>query len=332
MKRLNTAHFRTVFAAILAVVTGCLLFAGIPALAAEVGTTNANARPIAENLSYTTYKGIAITGRFSASDPEGDAVLFEVTDLPKKGTIRFDSAGTFVYTPGENKKGQDVFSYLAVDDAGNLSQKATVTIDIDKQSTKLTYADMADNPAHYAALVLAEKGLLVGEKIGDQYFFRPQAAVTRGEFLTMCLGMTDVETLRDITRTGFSDDAAMPDWVKPYVSTALLSGYVTGYKNEEGRLVFGADKAITAAEAAVILNNILDISDVASVAAVSSDSCPVWAYQAEVNLAACNIIEAPGAGSYNTAVSRAEAADMFVSAMALQDARGGTSLLSWALK
>jgi hypothetical protein len=114
-----------------------------------------------------------------------------------------------------------------------------------------------------------------GEKLGSEYLFRPDTPVTRGEFLAMCLAMNDTETLRGITRTGFSDDESIPMWVKPYVSTALMSGIITGFKNNDGQLVFASQAPITFSEAAVILNNSLKITDVISVGAFSEDACPV---------------------------------------------------------
>ncbi len=72
-----------------------------------------------------------------------------------------------------------------MDEKGGISLPATVTIHINKQSTKITYADMGGNASCYSSLLLAEKGILTGEKLGNEYFFRPGSAVTRGEFLAM---------------------------------------------------------------------------------------------------------------------------------------------------
>lgn len=323
---------RAVIALLLVVLASGFLLAGVPALAADaqVQVAAQNANPIAKNLEYSTFRNIAIRGHFSATDPDGDVVTFELTDIPKKGSVQVGEDGSFVYTPTENKKGQDSFSYIAIDTKGSISNKATVTISIDKQATKITYSDMTGNSSHYAALVLAEKGVLIGEKLGSEYFFKPDSDVTRGEFIAMCLGMSDAETLKDITRTGFSDDDRIPMWVKPYVSTALMSGIITGYKDSEGRLVFASQEPITFSEAAVVLNNLLKITDVVTVTAMEDSVCPVWAYQAEANLVACNIMPAMGT-ECGTNMTRAEAADMLVAAMSLLKERdSGSSLLSWA--
>jgi hypothetical protein len=34
---------------------------------------------------------------------------------------------------------------------------------------------MKDSASYYSALVLAEKGVFLGEKLGGEYFFRPTA-------------------------------------------------------------------------------------------------------------------------------------------------------------
>lgn len=330
MKTGNRKSIRTVISLLLVMLTGCFLWAGVPTLAA--GTNNAqNATPIAKNLEYGTYKGIAISGQLSAIDPDGDMLTYEITDMPKRGTVQTEANGSFVYTPNEGKKGRDSFCYVAVDNNGNTSEKATVSIVISKQSTKVSYSDMEGNDAHYSSLVLAENGIIIGEKLGDQYFFHPEDTVTRGEFLAMCLGVTEAETLEGITRTGFYDDENIPNWVKPFVSTALMNGIISGYKNEDGRLVFSSQEPITFAQAAVMLNNILNITDVVSVSAVSAEVCPVWAYQAEVNLTASDIMPVMGLLSYANPVTRADAAEILTAAMTLIEARGGsTSLLSWA--
>jgi hypothetical protein len=332
MKNGNSKSFRTAIALVLILLTGCFVWAGVPALAADDMTAviKPNSSPIAENMEFNTFRNISVHGRFAAVDPDGDMVTFEISDVPKKGSVEADIDGSFIYTPGENKKGQDSFSYIAIDASGNISNKATVTISINKQSTKITYSDMTDNGSHYAALVLAEKGILIGEKLGNEYFFRPENVVTRGEFIAMCLQLCDAETLDGITRTGFSDDDSIPMWAKPYVSTALMSGLITGFKDDEGRLVFASEQPITFCEAAVALNNILKISDVVTVAAIEQETCPVWSYQAEVNLAACDIMPAMGT-ECGTAVTRAAAADMLVAAMNLiKEQDGGFSLLNWA--
>ena len=332
MKIRKRVSFRAAVSVLMAVLTGVFLWAGLPVLAADTifGASGQNMRPIAENQSFNTFRNIPVHGQLTAMDPEGDALSFEVAVQPKLGAVKADKDGRFVYTPDENRKGKDTFSFVAVDAAGNISDKGIVSITITKQSTTIAYSDMTDNASHYSALILAEKGILTGEKLGSEYFFRPDMPVTRGEFLAMCLAAGDADMLPGITRTGFYDDARIPMWVKPYVSTALMAGIISGFIDGDGQLVFAPEDPVTISEAAVILNNMMDIPDVVSVGAFSQEACPAWSQQAEQNLAACHILTPSEVRDCASPVTRAQAADMLVSAMVLLETRDtGHSLLDW---
>jgi hypothetical protein len=307
---------------------------GIAALANDTtieAPESVNTAPIAENLEYETFRGVALTGRFKALDPDGDKLTYEITAAPKKGSITPGDAATFVYTPAEKSKGKDAFSYVAVDENGGVSTAATVTVNIKKQATKTTYADMDDSPAHYAALTLSERGVFTGEQLGGEYFFRPGETVTRGEFLAMCLKAAGSETINGITKTGFFDDSDIPLWVKPYVSAGLMNGIIGGYRDDGGHLVFSPNAPVTFAEAAVILNNTLGISDVTGVAAIDTEVVPAWAANAAMNLTACNILPTGLSTNANDTVTRADAAELLYASTVILDAReSGAGLLAWA--
>ena len=147
----------------------------------------------------------------------------------------------------------------------------------------------------------------------------------------MCLKATGIEPLEGVTRTGFYDDSEIADWAKPYISTALMAGIVQGHTTDDGKTVFSPDAPITYAQACVMLDNILDISDVTSAGSISQELCPAWAYQATVNLAACDIVTASSFTDSEEPLTRAQAAQMIQNAIALMDERDeGFSLLSWA--
>lgn len=289
-----------------------------------------NLAPIAENLEYKTYRGVGVNGVLAAVDPEGDLITFRIVSQPKKGSIELNEDGSFIYTPANGKKGKDTFSYVAVDSIGNTSSEAKVTIRIEKQSTKITYSDMDGHPQEYAALRLAEEGIFIGSQLGSEYFFSPAESVTRGEFLAMCLKISDITTISQVSRTGFYDDSEIPAWVKPYVSTALMSGIISGYTNESGKLVFSSEREVNGYEAAVMLNNVLQISDVAPVSSFNGAVCPAWASQAVSNLISCDIATI-GTTDYSLSLTRADAAELLLGALEVLEARDtGWSLLSWA--
>ena len=282
--------------------------------------SEANGAPVAENLTLTTYKNVAVTGQFSAVDPEGDLITYHLIKKPARGAVTMPEEGssTFVYTPYEDKTGKDSFTYVAVDAVGNASDPATVKLRIEKPDTKVTYSDMEGDPAHKAAIRLAEEGIYVGECMGGAYFFQPDAAVTRGEFVAMAMDAAGVEALAGVERTGFADDEAIPTWAKAYAASALKAGLVQGSRGADGQVVFQAEEPITAAEAAVLLDRALQVTDV-SAETWAAEGVPAWAAQSAANLATCGVL--PADSTLESALTRGEAAQMLCSALELLDSR-----------
>lgn len=79
----------------------------VPALALTTSTAEVeNAAPIAEDLTLKTYRGVAISSRFAAVDPEGDLVTFQVVDSPARGQVAVDEndPAAFTYTPMRGRR------------------------------------------------------------------------------------------------------------------------------------------------------------------------------------------------------------------------------------
>ena len=293
--------------------------------------TEQNAPPVARNMDLSTYRNIAITGYFDAVDGEGDDLTFQLTSTPALGAVTMaeDGSSRFVYTPYENKTGSDAFTYVAVDPAGNTSPEARVTVRIEKAGTAVTYADLEGHSAHKGAIRLAEEGIYVGRRLGDTYFFDGDAPVSRAQFLTMAMEAAGLEAMEGVTLTGFSDDEAIPTWAKGQVSAALKAGAVQGSRNEDGAHVFGAGDAITRAEATVMLNRLLNVTDVPTEVFFGGETH--WAAQAAANLAASGILPAGGtnAAALSMELTMAEAAEMLDGALDLMEAREGGGWLGW---
>lgn len=301
----------------------CLVGAlAMPAMALTTTTDEVeNNPPIAENLTLKTYKGVAIASRFAAVDPEGDLVTFQVVDSPARGQVTLDEndPAAFWYTPYEGKKGKDSFTYVAVDANGSTSEPATVKITIEKQKTAISYSDLDGSPAHYAALRLAEAGVYTGRKVGGLYCFDPEDSFTREEFLAMAMTAAGVPPLEDVSLTGFYDDKEISVWAKGYVSAALSHGTVEGSRNGEGQVVFNAGDTVTCAQAAVIIDRLLAMGDVASSTAFSVETAPAWAYQSVVNMEAVSVL--PNSANLSQQLTRAEAAEMLSAMLDVLDAR-----------
>ena len=105
---------------------------------------------------------------------------------------------------------------------------------------------------------------------------------------------------------------------------------VQGFKDESGAPVFGAGDSISRAEAAVMLDNLLDITDV-PVAVFAPDSGH-WAAQSAANLSASGILRAETAGAVQLAdsLTMADAAEMLDGAMDVMNTRGVRGWLPWA--
>ena len=227
-----------------------------------------NQTPVAENSTLETYKNLANTGKLSAYDPDGTNLTYTVTRNPKRGEVTVHADGTFTYTPKKNKVGTDSFTYTVTDAAGAVSREATVTIQVLKTKATTTYSDTIGNSCRFAAEWLKNTGLFTGETINGQACFQPEKLVTRAEFVAMLVESLGIRVDENATYTGFTDDC--PTWLKPYLAAALRCGLTAGWP---GGAVFGADEAITGAEAALMMQNALDLT--VSAAALEGENVSV---------------------------------------------------------
>ena len=242
----------------------------------------ADEAPIAENSAMETYRNLPNEAMLKVSDPEGKPMTYTVTRTPKRGDVLIREDGSFLYTPRKNKVGTDSFTYTATDPAGNVSREATVTITVLKPSDAQQYTDTAGKSCRFAAEWMKNTGIFVGETFNGNGCFSPNKQVSRGDFLTMLVGALDIPMEEDVQSTGFVDDCA--PWLKPYLAAAMRSGLTAGWP--EGN-VFGAEEPITGAEAAVMLQNALDLT--AEEAASEVESVPAWAADALLTLASHGI-------------------------------------------
>ena len=211
--------------------------------------------PVAEDFAAETYKNLPLNGKLKVSDPEGQMLPYTVTRLPKRGDVTIAEDGSFTYTPKKNKVGVDSFIFTATDPAGNVSREATVTITILKPTDAKQYTDTTGKDCRFAAEWMKNTGIFVGESLADNACFSPEKAVTRGEFVTMLVKTLDIPQEDEADFTGYTDE--VPLWLKPYLAAAVRSGLTAGLPDQE---TFGAEAPITGAEAAVMLQNALDLS------------------------------------------------------------------------
>lgn len=213
--------------------------------------------PVAEDYALETYKNLPISGNLKVSDPEGEALTYTLTRQPKRGTVTINDDGTFEYTPKKNKVGVDSFIFTATDPRGNVSREATVTIRILKPADAAQYTDTVGSDCRFAAEWMKNTGLFVGEQIGGEYCFNENTPVSRGQFVAMAVKVLGIPTENSAAYTGYTDE--IPNWLKPYLAAAMRSGMTAGLPAADSG-AFGADEAITGGEAAVMLQNAMDLS------------------------------------------------------------------------
>lgn len=228
-----------------------------------------NEAPIAEDSAMETYRNLPNEAMLKVKDPEGKAMTYTVTRMPKRGDVTVREDGSFIYTPKKNKVGVDSFAYTATDEAGNVSREATVTIQVIKPSDAKQYTDTVGKSCRFAAEWMKNTGIFVGESFNGNGCFSPEKVVSRGDFLTMLVGALEIPLEETAVTTGFSDDCA--DWLKPYLAAAMRAGLTAGWPEGD---VFRADAPITGAEAAVMLQNALDLT---AETAVQEETQQVWA-------------------------------------------------------
>ena len=232
--------------------------------------------PVAEDSAVETYKNLPNEGALRVTDPEGKELTYTVTRQPKRGQVTVNPDGTYVYTPKKNKVGVDSFVFTATDPAGNVSREATVTIRILKPADASQYTDTVGSKCRFAAEWMKNTGLFVGEQVGGEYCFHEDRVVSKGEFLAMTMKLLEIPMDAKAEFTGYTDDT--PNWLKPYLAAALRAGLTAGLPvAETGE--FGVNAPITGAEAAVMLQNAMELPILTSF--VEPDAAvPDWALNA----------------------------------------------------
>ena len=303
---------RLLTAALLLPLTVLLLFAALASGAASAGA--AGAQPQVQDIAFETCVGASTEAALSAQDADGDVVLFQLTERPRLGTAEIED-DRIIYTPGA-RTGKDEFSYTAVDAEGNTAAPAKITVRIGKNRAGLTYSDMEGDPAHYAALCLAARGIMQGERIGDCAFFRPSQTVTRSEFIAMAASAAKLR-IKPTDRTDFADDSGLSAWARPYISAAAADGLVCGYETAGALNEIRGQNPITLAEASVVTANLLsDAAGVSEVMAAEHDEAADWAQRAVSAMARAEILdESTASGSASAPLTRRDACVMLCRAI-----------------
>ncbi len=273
---------------------------------------------VAQSSSISTYKNTSVTDVLHAQIISGETSLrYVIETQPSHGTLLYEdtSSTTFTYTPDKDFTGTDSFSFKLTN--GTLySNTAMVTITVTEKSTQVipfNYIDMQDHWANYSASHLAARGLIIGEQIGNRYYFKPNTLITRADFMLYLLAITESneDPNLEIPSITFDDQKLYPDWLVEAAKLAYAKGIIKG-STAGNKLYLNLYQNITRAEASVMLNNILKgTSSTKSIDYADQKDIPTWAKESVKALTAYKIIQ--GDGTYfrpNSIITKAEAGEM----------------------
>ena len=237
---------------------------------------NFNYAPTASSCltAVDTFSGMSVSGHMVASDPEGDPLTYEITEYPKKGEMTYSKeTGSFIYT--SSSTGRDSFSFIVKDPFGNYSDEAKVEFSVSSNTTGISFKDMKNNGAYAAAVHMIDGGYMSANESDGDVYFEPSATVSRLDFLVSAMNVLGCGNLPTVSGTGFADDDEIPAEAKSYVYSAYKLGIINGNEDANGERFFYPANAITRAEAAVIINNMVGYK--ANSQFDFTDSVPAWA-------------------------------------------------------
>ena len=164
---------------------------------------------------------------------------------------------------------------------------------------------------------MTENGIMGGTEVSGSCYFYPEEEISRVDFLVMAMKSANIGSLPSYTETGFFDDSDIPASARSYVAAAHRLGYVEGREDENGNLCFYPSEKLTLAEAALIVDRIIDgesrlkNTSLAAPTFADSSSIPAWARESISVLARLGIIsDTNGKINANSVIKKGETAVM----------------------
>ena len=282
------------------------------------------ALPTVQDITTATMRDLSLNGFFKGDSNQ--SLVYVIESQPKLGELILSPTGNgFSYIPNLGKSGQDSFTYYATDADGNRSAPAMVSVDIKNSKNPTTYADMATHWANHSAVMLADRAIITGERIGNDHFFYPDTPITKADFTVMLMSTCGLaNTLPEVVTTGLVDDAQIPEFLKKYVSHAMEMGIITGEPAQDG-LRFNGNALITRAQAFKMMDAALSLPSIATFSNTyeDHDTIPIWATQPIINLEGLGIIRGYDDNTIRPAstITKAQAAQLLCQIMLYEEAQ-----------
>lgn len=217
-----------------------------------------NSPPVVSDAQLTTVGGIACEGKLSISEPNGDDYVINVITYPSDGFITVSPDGSVVYIPEEGFSGKDSMVFTVTDRFGAVSERATLSIGVEKNESGLYFADMQDDMSHIHAHKMCRDNIMVYRYEKGSYYFDPEKAVSKMDFLVMAMCVSNQNA--DIVAVADSaalDDDGLSSGLKGYLSAAAEKGII---RLDNGR--FLPYEGVTVADAAYMISTALKLPKV----------------------------------------------------------------------
>lgn len=214
------------------------------------------------------------------------------------GTSSGISGGGGSSGSGRKTGGYSISGAVVTTPADQTDENKPVTVEFSDMST-----------SHYAyesVRYLTEKGIINGYNENGKSEFRPDADMTREEFVKMVLLAFGFELQQD--EYGFTDVASI-NWYAPYVNTAAKLGIVNGIG--EGK--FGVGTKITREQMCTVIHRIalqkqINLGNINNARVFGDDnSISDYAKEAVKALSAAEIISGDESGNFNPAANATRA-------------------------
>lgn len=273
----------------------------------------ANFSPIASDGSLKTMEDIAVYGSLKVVEPDNDNVSYNIIKYPRNGYARVSKDGSIVYTPETGYTGTDSLVYTVTDRFGNLSEEATVDIEVLENKSGIVFEDLKTSPTHLSAIKMAEKNIMTYKNENGVYTFSPDEKVSKIDYLVMLMSATQLDQdLTAVADTDFFDDSKLSAGRKGYLARALSLGIVNINQG-----IFNPLDNITKAEAAVMTAKALSLPELsAKQTFVDINDVPKWAHTAVASATNVGLFEGEkGYFSPNKALTKGDVADVLAKAL-----------------
>ena len=123
--------------------------------------------PVAEDGSAAGLEDTPIAGQATATDPDGDALVFSLVTGPAHGSVSLAADGSFVYAPDADFFGADAFTFAAADGNGG-SDTGTITLSVaGVQDAPVAQADSYATQINTPLAVSSSQGVLANDNDAD---------------------------------------------------------------------------------------------------------------------------------------------------------------------